>query len=609
MQQDNNIQNKLQRLENQQLPDLSHLDEHWQQMQAMLQTPGSTGGKVISMNRWLWMMAGIVFIAAAFFITTHFVNKSNNRRFTTETIQTKKIEDNKNAATIISKNPSIDSTSINELIAKKTSSVTKKNPVIKALKKDAALNNIILPIKVDSATSTVKTITPDKQSILNNLLKDLEKKAQEFTIDNSKDTVLTGAEGSSLLIPANTLGGSNEVKITLKEFYKQSDIILNKLSTTSNGNQLVTGGMVQVTATVKGQPVSIRPNKAIRLYLPDTSSERMQQMQLFMRQTISSPANKENSADSHEERNSSQRDTLGFSLTNNMAQINWIPKNQYFNRLRTVTQVRVFNIVNEPFKVIKTSKGDIAYFVISDYSKLSRAQLGSILKQKYGYDKIHIKHTWADNIFHSEKRESTYLRDSGWYDGNIGIAIGDTIWINKSLAEHYNLQPIATRTFQENMLQSYTNSEIDNLLDFKQKINKKPGSVTKQDVFEKLKDKYYIDINSLGWINCDHFLNRTKLVEYAVNLNDSAANYYTMLVFTNVKSMMSGYLSGNKVTFENVPEGEPVKIVSIGIDKNGQPIMAIKETIIHKEEETGLQFEQVAAGNIKSSLSKMDTAP
>ncbi|MEI9957198.1 MAG: hypothetical protein WDM90_13055 [Ferruginibacter sp.] len=37
MQQDNNhIENKLRQLENQQLPDLSAMDAHWQQMQAAL---------------------------------------------------------------------------------------------------------------------------------------------------------------------------------------------------------------------------------------------------------------------------------------------------------------------------------------------------------------------------------------------------------------------------------------------------------------------------------------------------------------------------------------------------------------------------------------------
>jgi hypothetical protein len=589
MQQDNNIKNKLQQLENQQLPDLSHMDEHWQQMQATL-APGSTGGKVISMNRWLWSITGIVLIATAIVITTHFLNKNNDKKIAAENIQPNRNTNKKIIAANVIQMPSGNSVSTNALMAEKTSPVTKRISVAKTTKNNPVQSDIIPPAKSDSNASTIKAIQPDRQLLLNNLLTEQEKKSQEFVIDNSRDTLLIGEEGSSLFIPSNTLGGSNEVKISLKEFYKQSDIILNKLSTTSNDNQLVTGGMVRITATVNGQPVNIQPNKAIRLYMPDTSSE-MQHMQLFEGEEKQSPQN-----------------NRGKDISAKPMEVNWIPRNQYFNKLRTVTEVRVLDLRNEPWTVLEDAKGSTGCFIIADDAKLSRNNLRSVLKRKYGYYKIKFRNSWHRyNVMLGERPYKVVGGIGAPYTAVTTYSnrpIGDSVWMDKATADEYSLEITATRTYQVNNISRSSDNTIDSLLSYRN--NTRSQNITKQNVFEKLKDKYYIDINSLGWINCDHFLNRTKLVEYAVNLKDSAANYYTMLVFTNIKSMMTGYLSGNNVVFSNVPEGEPVKIVSIGINKNGQPVMAIKETTISKKEESDLQFEEVASGNIKSSLSQMD---
>jgi hypothetical protein len=55
-----------------------------------------------------------------------------------------------------------------------------------------------------------------------------------------------------------------------------------------------------------------------------------------------------------------------------------------------------------------------------------------------------------------------------------------------------------------------------------------------------------------------------------------------------------------------VPVGETVKIISIGIDRKGETVMAMQETKISKKGLTGLPFESAAAPEIRSSLKKMD---
>ena len=79
-----------------------------------------------------------------------------------------------------------------------------------------------------------------------------------------------------------------------------------------------------------------------------------------------------------------------------------------------------------------------------------------------------------------------------------------------------------------------------------------------------------------------------------------------LLVFENINSMMNGYINGNKVLFPNVPAGMPVKIVSIGINKEGEAVYAVKQATTGKDELTGLQFETTSAAGLKTALSKID---
>gem|GEM_PF-6210523 len=68
-----------------------------------------------------------------------------------------------------------------------------------------------------------------------------------------------------------------------------------------------------------------------------------------------------------------------------------------------------------------------------------------------------------------------------------------------------------------------------------------------------------------------------KKIDYAVNIDGQAKNYYTVIVFDNFRSIMPGYLSGDQIRFNSLPPGEPVTVISIGIDVNGKAVVAIKK--------------------------------
>lgn len=571
MQQDkNDIEEKLRQLDNQQLPDLSRMDEHWESMKLALQPTFTINQRK---KKWLWFI-GLLLVAGT---TTLFIARkytANEKEILSKVLtqQHEPLVDMPLADSFVSQQPVVPVTPV-------VKNAGKTKPVSAAILKPVAENKEVdLALQFDEKNSTLKAVNPDAQKILNELLGSLAKMAEEFVVDNSRDTTLFGAEGSSLYIPANSLGGGNEIKIRLKEFYKTSDIVLNKLSTTSNGEQLVTGGMVHISASVNDKPVNVLPGKAIKWFLPDTSKQ-MEQMQLFKGE---------------------ERKAGG---------INWINTGQGFNSPGSVIEVLVLDLRNEPFRTVESRNGTIGYFAVSENSKLSRAQLKSVLKEKYGYYKVRIRRTWRGSLFQRFGNGTTMARYNG---------IGDSAWVSKSAANLYNLPSNQTRLRQGYSDYLFGNSTRSVLNRGSKRAKVVTGTRAdslsgKEDVFEfgnvsaELEKKYSVDISSLGWINCDRFYNdRREKINYYVDLQDTAINYFTMMVFSKMRSMMAGYVIGNKVQFDNVPMGESVKIISIGVDKKGETVMAMQETKINNKGLSGLPFESAAAPEIKSSLKKID---
>lgn len=573
MQQDkNDMENKLRQLENQQLPDLSRMDEHWDAVKTALQPGHAKGDKS---NKWIWL-SGLLILAVTGILL----------------LNQKKVVKNdepalKQEVRIAVTNPDVKIADTVTTSAKPTgnlqvSKMRKVSAPMRVVQKESSENLtdttvISLPVQLNSKDSTLKAVNPDAQKTLNQLLCSLAKKAQEFIIDNSRDTILFAAEGSSLLIPAKSLGGNRVVKISLREFYKTSDIVMNKLSTTSNGEQLITGGMVHISATANEKPVDVVPGKTIRWYLPDTSRQ-MEEMQLFK----------------GEERK--------------VGDINWINTGQGFSWPRNNIVVKVLDLRNEPFKTKERRQGLIGYFSIVDEPQLPVEKLKELYREKYGYYKVRFRKEWRKT-----RVSRTKLVDGITYSDT---PVGDSAWIRKDLADKYKL-PSTQSGIGQDFSFTWGRSGMVNVLKTsirRLKVSKSRSADTLDNITSEFKDasielerKYSVNINSLGWINCDRFYNDPReKINYYVDLQDSAINYFTMMIFDEMRSMMTGSISRNQVHFTNVPVGEPVKIISIGVDKKGEVIMAMKETKISKETLIGLQFESISASSIKSTLRKED---
>lgn len=572
MQQDNTILNKLQQLENQQLPDLSHMDAHWQQMQAML-VPAA---KQVKSKRWLWLIPVVLLLVT----TAVWLGRSNDvvttTASTTAPITTQAaLQDTIPTATWTTSGDTlklIQQTPITTIKGKRNSGNNNDIAVLPGRTDTQYFNITFIPCK-DSNTTT-KNAGNLQQQWLSDLFAQLQKEPNLFVIDNRKDTLLFCQEGTALRIPAGSLGSYASVQFMVKEIYKKSDIVLNQLSATSNKALLETGGMLQLNAYVNDEPIDVEPGKPIMVFMTDTSSY-MQQMQLFMGKKTT-----EYLPTSVVRFNEKMENTTSDPVA---TYINWIPQsNIYFTKQQIMEEVRVLDLGDEPAKTIETRRGLKAIFRRAPGSQFSKKQLRQMLQDRHGdtYYKIKVKGQRRSNIFNNK----------GLWEYS---QIGDSVWMSKAAADKMKWPYRETRqtkvTFGEARVIS-TNT-----------------SIAMGKGLQTINNRYGVSIDRLGWINCDRFYNGVgEKTDYVVQLGDSAANYYTLLVFNNINSVMSGYVSGKTALFPNVPEGMDVTVVSVGINNKGQAVYAMQKATTNKAGLSGIQYQLADAATLPNTLKQLD---
>jgi hypothetical protein len=604
MQNDNrHTDKKLQELEKQSLPDLSKMDEHWQQMKTLLQPAVIPAKKrTIGRKRIIGWVIAAAFIGAVVVVGYKMINPKNaattavNPRTSRSVSKPGSSNDNVSsgksskpanedpAKDPVTHNPVLGGTSsVKHTIAKNSAKRSKSRQV---KDKSTVYQKQIFPLQDYSkdTLSNKQTSAAEARAMLSNFFKQLEKPAQQFTVSNKRDTIITGRDGTALLIPAYAFAGTDEVVITMKEYYSYQDIVTNKLNTLSNDEQLVTGGMLHLMATVNGKEVDLQPGKSIRWFIPDTTPA-MSQMQLF--NGVATPAGKvETDKRTKFMEGGSTYDTVPSYVRYN--NINWIPQSRAFVGSYLYTGVKVLDLRDDPFKTqVNQRQKRTGFFFIAPNSELNKRELAKALKEKYGYDKVKVRKPKKDRRFWSK------IFDAGFGRGS--QALGDSTWMDIRQAQTYRL-PASDTMISTGGVSTY-NSKSKAYKAYKALFNE----ISKND----LSKRYSVDIRTMGWVNCDRFYNQGPKIDYYVNIKDTAANYFTVLVFKNIRSMMSGSVNGNTVMFGAVPTGQEAKIISVGI-QNGKPVLAVKDVVLSTRTINDLVFEPTTPSAFKQEVGTMD---
>ncbi len=437
---------------------------------------------------------------------------------------------------------------------------------------------------------TIIKIKPDAD-ILDSFYNLLKTPTQLFAIDNTRDTTITGKDSSEITIPANCFLDSaghlvnKNVVIQLDECYSYADIIANKLNTLSNGEALESGGMLQIKAMANNKVLKLNSAKPLLVKMPVKKLDN--KMQLFVQQQRepATPVIKRPAAPVIN-RNSPERPYPGYDTAlyyDAMPGINWVAAGQQ-QSYDNLPLVKVLNLQNEPFNTVYRHGKRIGKFRINKKCTLTKEQIIAELMKRYNYDEIRIRwynrtQEYTNNVYYWNTQEPVYQYHTG------KIYIGDSINVLPSEADKFNL-------WAPGQKEAYL-----------KKLRK--NSVYWQAV-SNLEKKYAFTISNLGWINCDHFYNDPRpKVRYAINIQDAAKSYVSQIIFLNCRLAMPAETGGNYISFPNLPEGEPVQLVSIGV-KNGKVVACVKNAIVSKEIVSDLQYEEVTVDNLKKQLKASD---
>ncbi len=98
--------------------------------------------------------------------------------------------------------------------------------------------------------------------------------SQSFAIDSKIDNVVEGENGTVVVCPKGCFKDAKgeifegNVNIELSEALTLEEMLLSNLTTTSNGKQLETGGMIYFNATANGEQLTINKDNPIHIEIP-----------------------------------------------------------------------------------------------------------------------------------------------------------------------------------------------------------------------------------------------------------------------------------------------------------------------------------------------------
>jgi hypothetical protein len=490
-------------------------------------------------------------------------------------------------------------------------------------------------VKADTSSGEVA----EKINSLSELSRHLNKKPSHFVIKTNRDTVIKCKEGTLLSIPANAfLNASNqspivgEVKISVKEFYKISDMMIAGLSTASNNQLLETGGMINIKATAKENNDSciLRPGKSIVIAMPNQNTNSVEGMQLF---------NGVHGDNNHTDNN-----------------VNWVPQAgttglvQNWNVRGYDSYKSLFQI--EPGFLFPDDMPRSKPLIVNSNPEHLQAEIkmpvrdlmqpaGTITRKAYGYidtsgnfhchrignspQKILFAGIYGPTICQNTKVnlpveanvsfksdlnynyfQKLFKMGKGKPDSLVSITA--TLKPAVKITSVEKIRPVYKNAVtvmeyrkkqarQALLLRKYEEKLKQLQLDDEEKLAKLESSGNMN--LQSAQNYFLMSTPGLGWINCDRFYNSQAKVDYFVKLKEPAS---LLIVFSSIKSIISA--SGDGV-FASVPLNEKITIVGLKTEQ-GRLMMAMHETTVTKESFDGLSFKPVTVKEYRSQLEKLN---
>ena len=439
--------------------------------------------------------------------------------------------------------------------------------------------------KVAESTSIIATsISEEVNSYASNedLFGKYKTAPQTFSIDPTVEQKITGKQGTILIFPANSLVDKNgntpqgKIQISLTECYDMADMIMNRLSTTSNGKMLETAGMVNVVATSNGEELQLKKESPYTVEFPKKTKK--DDFHLFYG---------ERTADGNINWELAQDPSTGSGSLENAKMGKWgngemgpstgsgtdDPSTGSGTEVASVAAAvpasvndNCFIQISESYfrRNLKISKMDYFSWKLADGQSLNNWFVANFNPTQqmineycvFGYQtEVTMKLDKNGNI------KDYYISKSATaeYDQAILRAVDQFPTMDmKSFMPQYDEDHAVVLKFGKKIGRSQDEYSAAFVKKFKGKEDSLLTDIKKDEL-----DYFIFASNEMGWLNCDRFEeDPAAKIDFYVNC-PSPNNTNINLAFEDFPGLLAGQNEGGKIVFHNVPKGRKVKIIGI----------------------------------------------
>ena len=432
-----------------------------------------------------------------------------------------------------------------------------------------------------------------------------EGRTQYYTIDPTQANRIFAQKGTLVLLPANSFVLPNgqavsakEITLSIEEDYSLSDMLLAGLTTSSGVKPLITAGMVNIKATAQGQELKLAPGVEMGLGMPIQGGNFDKEMELF----------------------------LGGKDPHGGSRVNW-----QATRRRAAPAPKELRLPNN--RPRQPREFDFVNAKMAELPKLPSLPKNAkpIYPRLPNREKTTVGKTFLEEIFMSKateevKKDELYAQRMARYPERVAKFQQDSVEYVE-VWKQYRTDSLEYVDFKRNAQQRYAEARVEGLKKYQEALKDyeadlaqwEKDAVDRRELYEKgyvssgnldqnAMNRYFFEVNSLGWINCDKFWNvpEDKKAEMAFVDNDESEETI-MLVFKSLPSILP--VSRNPDTKQYisapVPKGMEVKIIGIKVDQ-GRSMMAVKDTKVGEKAPYDLVYEPKTLKEIQAELAKVN---
>ena len=415
---------------------------------------------------------------------------------------------------------------------------------------------------------TIEHWVPDLVEVtgsIKDLYKMLEQEKQVFCIHPKGDTVIRLEQGTIVSFPPFPFGELDVpcVEIRLKEFYKKSDMVMENLSTTSNGRLLESAGMVYIEATINDSLIELASGKKVLIMMP--SDELRDDMQAF----------------------NGERDPHTDVM-------NWFNSNAAdFSQLRMPPGVYCINLDNSQMRCARCKFFFCRFKRIDEGLKGISSQSQRADNKSFRQCQRQLRKSKSIRNPQQELQTDMYQLNCDKLDSlfkQFGVSNREDLFkaMNKELMDQYGVKTI------EELRDTLNKIRIKNIEE-----NLSNGFLNQNDL-----QYYMFNSSKLGWVNTDAF---SKLPGERITMNTNwsiTPQRDCKAVFTGVRGILPALNNEKQFQFYNVPKNNEIWLIGMRFENN-QAYLSMQKMETAENVQIG-KFRKVTLQEMKEALRVID---